>query len=85
MKRLVAASIIVLLMSCAPRFTVYLDLTGTMATSDITVLSIDTLDDMSDSQKKVKYVLKRDLGWVEAVIYRRRQRKIKSEVDKLTR
>jgi len=56
-----------------------------MNTSNVTVLSIDTLKDRSDSQKKVKYVLTRDMGWIEAGVYRRRQRKIKTEVDKLTR
>ena len=85
MTRLVVAALIVLLASCAPRFTVYLDLTDTMNTSNVTVLSIDTLKDRSDSQKKVKYVLTRDMGWIEAGVYRRRQRKIKTEVDKLTR
>jgi len=85
MIRLVVAAFIILFASCAPRFTVYLDTTGTMNTSGITVLSIDTLNVNADKQKKVRYVLTRDLGWIESVIYRHKQRKIKPEVDKLAR
>jgi hypothetical protein len=82
---MVAAAIALFLYSCAPRFTVYIDVSGKMNTYGITVLSVDTTSVAGYKQKKVSYVVTKDMGRIESSINRRRQSKIKEEVDKLSK
>jgi len=64
---------------------VYIDLAGKMNTDGVTVLSIDTTDVSGYKQKRVRYAITRDMGKIESSISKRKQRKIKIEVDKISR
>lgn len=85
MRIVIAAAAAVFLSSCAPRFTVYIDLAGKISTTGITVLAVDTVDVSGYKQKCVEYVTTRDMGRLEKAFLSRRVRKMKPEVDKLTR
>lgn len=83
--RVVIALAMLTLLSCAPRFVVYLHKEDRMNTDGIVILSIDTLDERYGKDKKVTYVLRRDLGSIGSAFYGRRQRKMQAEVDSLSR
>jgi hypothetical protein len=68
------AIIILLLISCAPRFTVYIDLDTEIPEKNVVILSQDTIDVGSVKEKKVRYVLKRDVVGIERLFLRRKMK-----------
>jgi predicted aspartyl protease len=85
MIKLAVGAIMLFVVSCAPRFTVYLNEHDKMNTNGVIVLSVNKLDARWDKQKKITYVLTRDLGRISKAVCERKQKKIKEEVDKLAR
>jgi hypothetical protein len=77
------AVLLLLLTSCAPRFTVYIGVKERMNTSGITLLSLDTIKVADYQQKRVRYALTRDVGPIERLFMAGKIKKMKKKVDKL--
>lgn len=82
MRKLAFAALLLTFMSCAPRFTVYIRENDRINTNGIIILSIKG---QPDGRREVTYVLSKYMGRAQKSMYKRRQRKIKEEVDKLSR
>lgn len=80
-----AMAVFLVLVSCAPRFTVYVDINQKMNTKGITIFSIDTVKVSSLPQKRISYAITRDVKGIERLLLKRKVEKIKKEVDKLSR
>lgn len=75
MKLYAAISCILFFVSCAPRFTVYVDPWIKVEKNDIAILSIDTISGPnSEKIKIVRYVLKRDVKGIEKAFLRSKLR-----------
>jgi hypothetical protein len=85
MMKTAAMAALLLLMSCAPRFTVYLGMHERMNTYDITVLAVDTVKFVGQTQKRVRYSITKDMGKIERAFLFGKIKKMKKEVDNLSR
>jgi len=85
MMKIAATAALLLLTSCSPRFTVYLSMHERMNTNGITLLSVDTLKVFGQTQKRVRYSMTRDMKALERAFLSGRIKKMKKEVDNLSR
>lgn len=81
MLRLFVAVLIVMSMSCSPRFTVYLDFYDRMNTAGIVPLQIDTVNVQGRKQRRVKYAMEKDMGSLERLFLSKRIKKAKKDID----
>lgn len=73
--RYVAALLAVLMLtSCAPRFTVYIDVSKDIPRENVVILDVDTVGVGYLEQKRVRYVLKRDVYGLERLFLRRKMK-----------
>jgi hypothetical protein len=84
-KIVAAMAMLLLLVSCAPRFTVYVGLTDRINMDGVTLLSVDTLKVSGYRQKRVEYAITRDIKGLERAFLARKIKRMKKEVDNLSR
>jgi hypothetical protein len=82
---IVAAILAVLVMSCAPRFTVYLGMRERMNTNGITLIAVDTVKVAGCTQKRLSYSMTRDMSGLDRLFLAGKIRKAKKELDSLSR
>jgi hypothetical protein len=85
MKVYSAVLLLLLLSSCAPRFTVYLPLSAKMNVSTITVVSVDTVSLGDTKHYRIEYVETRNLNRLERRSVMRQQKKIADRVDNISK
>ena len=85
MTRIILVVVAAFFLSCAPRFTVYLDLHDRMNTTGITPLEIDTVIVQGRTHRMVRYAETKDVGYLERLFLRRIIRNAQKELDKISR
>jgi len=78
-------AVILLTLSCAPRFTVYLGLHERFNTSDITLLAVDTVKVGGYTQRKIVYSMKKEIGGLERLFLAGRIKRMKKELDNISK
>jgi len=77
--------LLLVLASCAPKFTVYIGFTDKINTEEISILSIDTVEVAGTKNLKVCYIEKKMAKGLEKALAKRRAKKLKIDIDKITK